>query len=616
MPGPPSPDAQPPGSAPTPGVMEPIVVPPADAPPIVKSEYNLKRIMEAIQKYYDKYQKYPAQVTYAGGQKPLLSWRVHLLPFMGKQDLYQKFKFDEAWDGPTNKPLLAQMPEVYQTPGGPTGGRTCYEVAVGPDTVFGQRGGIALNQIGDGKENTAFVAEVNPKGAVNWSEPSDLRFVPAEPLNGLGGLRGKSFLAVFGDGRVRRIPLSLGPNFVRSVFTANSNDAVDLTQADVPITDDMPEGDKPADSPASEKPAEEKKLEGYLALADKAVQKQDLRRGLAYMMADAAVHGSEDLLGHVRWCAGLKRPVLILRVGVAVQSSAATAVTPTAKTAGAQAGASAQAEVMRMWVEVVGNPMIEKIQTALNDGKFGSWVGKLELQPIQPTQAPEPATPDGRRAPPKPRDPVTIQGGVANLGIAETGRIRQIAFKEGLDVVLMVGISNKATTAPKLNKARTPTPIALQSTLVVQALDVLKNEVIWKSSAVTAISGSGAGATPGFPGGVPAAGSGGKANEASAAGKQVLDELGEFFEKSLAVADMPALTPESVQSRADALASQQYSNPLPVLMELRYYQVRKLLTAEQIKTYFTKILGDTEGPALAAGPEPARKEIVEKWIGQ
>src|SRR5262249_55645747 len=48
--------------------------------------------------------------------KPLLSWRVALLPYLGEWDLYRKFKLDEPWDSPHNKALLPLMPEIYACP--------------------------------------------------------------------------------------------------------------------------------------------------------------------------------------------------------------------------------------------------------------------------------------------------------------------------------------------------------------------------------------------------------------------------------------------------------------------------------------------------------------------
>jgi hypothetical protein len=54
----------------------------------------------------------PAAAIRKGG-KPLLSWRVAILPWLEQNALYERFRLDEPWDGPHNKALLEEMPRVY-----------------------------------------------------------------------------------------------------------------------------------------------------------------------------------------------------------------------------------------------------------------------------------------------------------------------------------------------------------------------------------------------------------------------------------------------------------------------------------------------------------------------
>ncbi|MGN6134387.1 MAG: DUF1559 family PulG-like putative transporter, partial [Aureliella sp.] len=45
-----------------------------------------------------------------------LSWRVHLLPLAGRQDLYDKFHLDEPWDSKHNLTLLPEIPGFLHHP--------------------------------------------------------------------------------------------------------------------------------------------------------------------------------------------------------------------------------------------------------------------------------------------------------------------------------------------------------------------------------------------------------------------------------------------------------------------------------------------------------------------
>ncbi len=77
--------------------------------------------------------------------KPLLSWRVAILPFIEQQPLYNKFKLDEPWDSPNNKALIKEMPPVYICP--ETGRRR----AVHHDLSGVHRpGGVVRKRQGDG----------------------------------------------------------------------------------------------------------------------------------------------------------------------------------------------------------------------------------------------------------------------------------------------------------------------------------------------------------------------------------------------------------------------------------------------------------------------------------
>ncbi|HKB04137.1 MAG TPA: DUF1559 domain-containing protein, partial [Gemmataceae bacterium] len=67
----------------------------------------------------------PADITDKAG-KPLLSWRVELLPYMEQADLYKQFRRDEPWDSEHNLQLLAKMPDVFRVGFEPKGATHTY----------------------------------------------------------------------------------------------------------------------------------------------------------------------------------------------------------------------------------------------------------------------------------------------------------------------------------------------------------------------------------------------------------------------------------------------------------------------------------------------------------
>ncbi len=171
----------------------------------------------------DKEERFPDVASRDAQGKPLLSWRVHVLPYIDQHKLYQQFHLDEPWDSPHNRQLIEKMPQLFAIPGSPSSkeGKTCFQVPVGPKTIFPDGRGRSIRDIIDGLSNTILLVEVAEEHAVPWTKPEDWQFNPQEPLDGLGDhLKGNIFVTVFADGSTRVISRSADPEFLRGVFTA------------------------------------------------------------------------------------------------------------------------------------------------------------------------------------------------------------------------------------------------------------------------------------------------------------------------------------------------------------------------------------------------------------
>src|SRR5262249_39345951 len=86
--------------------------------------------------------------------KPLLSWRVGILPLLGEAELYEQFKLDEPWDSMHNKRLLPKIPRAYAAPGVEIKEpyATYYQVFVGPHAAFEVHEQFNLDQfVGGGR---------------------------------------------------------------------------------------------------------------------------------------------------------------------------------------------------------------------------------------------------------------------------------------------------------------------------------------------------------------------------------------------------------------------------------------------------------------------------------
>jgi hypothetical protein len=170
---------------------------------------NFKQIALALINYSDAYGTLPGAAIVSKDGKPLLSWRVTILPFVEEQALYNQFHLDEPWDSPHNRKLLTRMPKVYAAPAetAPDPGSTYYQVFVGPNTPFHshteRKGPAYPAMFPDGTSNTILVAEAGR--AVPWTKPEDIAVEAKKPLPKLGRQFKKFFHAAFADGSVQKI---------------------------------------------------------------------------------------------------------------------------------------------------------------------------------------------------------------------------------------------------------------------------------------------------------------------------------------------------------------------------------------------------------------------------
>ena len=82
---------------------------------------NLKQIGLAMHNYHDVHRTLPPAYHADASDRPLLSWRVLILPYLEQDALYREFHLNEPWDSDHNKKLIERIPAVYQSPGSAAG---------------------------------------------------------------------------------------------------------------------------------------------------------------------------------------------------------------------------------------------------------------------------------------------------------------------------------------------------------------------------------------------------------------------------------------------------------------------------------------------------------------
>jgi prepilin-type processing-associated H-X9-DG protein len=178
--------------------------------------------------YHSAYQSFPPAVLTDKSRRPLLSWRVAILPYLGPQgaQLYSKFNLSEPWDSPENRRLLEEMPNVFRCPSDPASARMCtpYQVLVGKRTMFPGLKSVAIGSVTDGTSNTILVGEGDV--SVFWTAPQDLSFDMSVPNSGLGSFHGDEFNIAFADGSTRALKRSISGGILGSLISRNGGEVI------------------------------------------------------------------------------------------------------------------------------------------------------------------------------------------------------------------------------------------------------------------------------------------------------------------------------------------------------------------------------------------------------
>ena len=195
----------------------------------MRSSNNLRHLLIALHNYHDTHGRFPTDVRDRDG-KPLLSWRVQILPYVEEENLYKQFRLDEPWDSPHNRPLAARMPKVFRSPrqAAALKDRTTYLAPLGTGLMWDSPTGLKITHVTDGTSNTIALVEADDDRAVIWSKPEDITIDRRNPTTGLLGHYGEGFQAALADGSVRFVKKGIDPAVLWALFTRAGGEKVDI----------------------------------------------------------------------------------------------------------------------------------------------------------------------------------------------------------------------------------------------------------------------------------------------------------------------------------------------------------------------------------------------------
>ncbi len=145
--------------------------------PFFACKDNLEAITNALIAYQKEHGHLPPPYLADDSGQRMHSWRVLILPYLGYDELYARYRFDEPWNGPNNSLLRDEVVQVYRCPKdteAATAGNTSYLAVVGQSALWsGPKSTMLVRPAGFGAPPRLLVVEV-PNSGVGWTEPRDL----------------------------------------------------------------------------------------------------------------------------------------------------------------------------------------------------------------------------------------------------------------------------------------------------------------------------------------------------------------------------------------------------------------------------------------------------------
>ena len=183
---------------------------------------NLRQNSLALLNFESAYGNFPPSVlTHESGKK--YSWRIAILPFIERQDIYNQYDFTQDWDSPHNLEVTSEMPEFFRSDfDDPNSTNTSFFMLTGPGGAFSTDESTKISDFTDGTSNTMTI--IQAKRDIHWAKPEDIVIDPDKPLPEFGGFHDGGFNVGMADGSVRFLSNDVIENVLREYLTPSGGE--------------------------------------------------------------------------------------------------------------------------------------------------------------------------------------------------------------------------------------------------------------------------------------------------------------------------------------------------------------------------------------------------------
>jgi hypothetical protein len=216
---------------------------------------RLRELANALLAYHEKHGSFPPAYVADAMGRPVRSWRVEMLPYLGATALYEQYDRTEPWNDSRNSAVSYK--DCYsrrrgghdlvcpsEDPASPNNADfTSYFAVVGPKTAWRGSMPTKLGDLPDRGRRMILLAESADRG-INWKEPKDLTY--DEAVSGVCRPSGscissphaigddyfhntrRGAYVAFVDGSVHFLPEDIRSEDLKALLTGDSTRPIDL----------------------------------------------------------------------------------------------------------------------------------------------------------------------------------------------------------------------------------------------------------------------------------------------------------------------------------------------------------------------------------------------------
>jgi hypothetical protein len=300
-------------------------------------------------------------------------------------------------------------------------------------------------------------------------------------------------------------------------------------------------------------------------LADR--MKKVLFREDAYQVRElaraATMINDNRLLSELKSCPALKRPLCQIYWAFAIETGpmrSGSSSTPPIKIG----GPALKAQPDQFWNErevekqlgPIGEALLGGLRTRLELGSFGAW--PFEAQSSQRNS----------------------HRGITIVPSSTADQVLNAAARMHADLLLAAHIEVKPTAGRRAT-----------ATLTLRIVDVLNGKELWKSSPISSTAFA-------------------AKDQEGDLGVQLVADTFAYIDGNIRLTPLPDIKTEVARKRLAKLSDKQSPDILAALIELRYYQAKSVLPANEVKEAYEKLLNPQAAEQLAGDDETERVAAI------